>query len=439
MTHQATCKARSGQTLPPIQTSEVRGGSKPAQAICGIGPSSCRGDSVAVARQKSRQGATMEEVPHEVPIVELGEGRIPLFTPHIPGGTVERVSRTLATRWIGQGPQVDSFEQRFEQRFCGDHRALAVGSGTDALHLAYALAGVGPGDEVITPVFTCTATNIPLRYVGATPVFADIEPTTLNVDVEHVRSLVTERTRAIVCVDYGGLPCDLEALRAIADEAEVPLIEDAAQALGATFDGEPVGSIADFTVFSFQAIKHITTGDGGLLSIRDVHQLPNARSLRWFGINREKKQLGVWENDITLVGFKYQMTDIGAAMGHAGLDEFDQTLALRRSLFNRYVEGLSGFDDVRILSLPDARREHAAWLFTIAVNDRKNLQLRLYEEGIESNQVHYRNDRYSIFGQRRTNLPVMDDLEEQYLVLPLHTRMTLEDVDRVCAQIRLGW
>ena len=381
----------------------------------------------------------MVDEPYEVPIVEIGEGRIPLFTPHVPKSAAERVAATLATRWIGQGPQVDSFEERFKQRFCGDHHALAVGSGTDALHLAYLLAGVGPGDEVITPVFTCTATNIPLRYLGATPVFADIEADTLNVDVEHVRSLASERTRAIVCVDYGGLPCDLAGLREIADELGVPLIEDAAQALGATFDGRPIGSVADYTVFSFQAIKHITTGDGGLLSIRDHEKLADARSLRWFGINREKKQMGVWENDITLVGYKYQMTDIGAALGHAGLDEFDETLALRRLLFDGYVEGLCEMEDVQILSLADERREHAAWLFTIAVEDRHALQDRLYSFGIEANQVHYRNDRYSIFGQRRTNLPAMDEMENRYLVLPLHTRMTLEDVDRVCTTIRAGW
>lgn len=381
----------------------------------------------------------MADDPYEVPIVEIGEGRIPLFTPHVPRGAAERITATLATRWIGQGPQVDTFEERFEKRFCGDHRALAVGSGTDALHLAYLLAGVGPGDEVITPVFTCTATNIPLRYLGATPVFADIEAATLNVDVEHVRSLASERTRAIVCVDYGGLPCDLAGLRGIADELGIPLIEDAAQALGATFDRRPIGSVADYTVFSFQAIKHITTGDGGLLSIRAHEKLADARSLRWFGINREKKQMGVWENDITLVGYKYQMTDIGAALGHAGLDEFDETLALRRLLFDRYVEGLRGVDDVQILSLADERREHAAWLFTIAVDDRHALQDRLYSLGIEANQVHYRNDRYSIFGQRRTNLPAMDAMEDRYLVLPLHTRMTLEDVDRVCTTIKAGW
>lgn len=380
-----------------------------------------------------------DEQAFEVPIVELGGGRVPLFTPHIPDGAAQRIADTLATRWIGQGPQVDTFEHRFGQRFCGDHAPLAVGSGTDALHLAYLLAGVGPGDEVVTPVFTCTATNIPLRYLGATPVFADIEPKSLNIDVSHVRGLMNDRTRAIVCVDYGGLPCDLAGLREVADEYDVPLIEDSAQALGASFDGVPIGSIADFTIFSFQAIKHITTGDGGLLSIRDKSLLPDARSLRWFGINREKKQRGVWENDITLLGYKYQMTDIAAAMGHAGLDEFDRTLAFRRELFDRYVAGLRNVRDVEILSLPDERREHAAWLFTIAVDDRRALQQKLFDRGIESNQVHYRNDRYSIFGQRRSNLPAMDAMEERYLVLPLHTRMSLEDVDRICATIGEGW
>lgn len=364
---------------------------------------------------------------------------MPLFTPHIPDGAAQRIADTLATRWIGQGPQVDTFEHRFGQRFCGDHAPLAVGSGTDALHLAYLLAGVGPGDEVVTPVFTCTAANIPLRYLGATPVFADIEPKSLNIDVSHVRGLMNDRTRAIVCVDYGGLPCDLAGLREVADEYDVPLIEDSAQALGASFDGAPIGSIADFTIFSFQAIKHITTGDGGLLSIRDKSLLPDARSLRWFGINREKEQRGVWENDITLLGYKYQMTDIAAAMGHAGLDEFDRTLAFRRELFDRYVAGLRDVRDVEILSLPDERREHAAWLFTIAVDDRRALQQKLFDRGIESNQVHYRNDRYSIFGQRRSNLPAMDAMEERYLVLPLHTRMSREDVDRICATIGEGW
>ena len=375
----------------------------------------------------------------EVPILEPGAGRLPLFLPHVPKGAVERVSRTLATRWIGQGPQVAEFEERFSQEFCEGNSSLAVGSGTDALHLAYLLAGLKPGDEVITPVFTCTATNIPLLYIGAKPVFADVDPGTLNINVNHARTLVTERTKAIICVHYGGLPCDMNELHALAFELGVPVIEDAAHAVGASYHGRPVGALSDFTMFSFQAIKHITTGDGGLLSFKDSSLTGLASSLRWFGIDRPKKQQGIWENDITEVGYKYQMTDLAAAMGLAALDEWDETLSLRQSLLTTYVQNLLDVPGVEVLSQPQPDRVHAAWLFTISVDNRRGLQQKLLEHGIESNQVHYRNDRYSIFGGRVEGLVHMDEIEDRYLVLPLHTHMNVNDVERVCSIIKSGW
>jgi perosamine synthetase len=375
----------------------------------------------------------------EVPIQEEGDGRIVLFRPHIPRGAASGVVDTLGTRWIGQGPKVDEFEQRFSELFCEGNPAVSVGSGTDALHLAYLLADIGPGDEVIVPVFTCTATNIPLLYQGATIRFADVEVNTLNVDVEHVRSLVNERTKAIVVVHYGGLPCNMNELREIGKDAGVPIIEDAAHAVGAKYEGKCVGSLSDFTMFSFQAIKHITTGDGGLLTFRDSTMLEKAKRLRWFGIDRSAKQLGVWENDITEVGYKYQMTDIGAAMGLAALDEWDATISLRKSLLNRYSERFRSFSDIEVVGDGFTDREHAAWMCTVLVENRVDLQRKLLAEGIESNQVHYRNDRYSIFGERRRDLPNMDALENKYLVLPLHTSMSLDDVDRVVEACKAGW
>jgi len=376
---------------------------------------------------------------NEIPILDLSENIIPLFMPHMPKNAKKYVSDTLDSRWIGQGPKVDEFERRFSERFCGGLPGISVGSGTDALHLAYLLAGVEAGDEVITPVFTCTATNIPLLYIGATPVFADVEPNTLNIDTEHVRRLITKKTKAIVCVHYGGLPCRMDELHRIGREFNIPIIEDAAHAVGAKFNGDSIGSISDFTMFSFQAIKHITTGDGGFLAIKNAALLEKAKRLRWFGIDRTKKQMGIWENDIVDIGYKYQLTDIGAAMGLAALEEIDETLALRKRLFDRYVEGLQNIDNVKILSLPNSETEHAYWLFTIEVEGRRNLQQKLMSNGIESNQVHYRNDRYSIFGQRRADLPEMDRIEDRYVVLPLHTRMSLDDVDRIVNVIRDGW
>lgn len=375
----------------------------------------------------------------EIPILQPEGSNIPLFLPHIPVGLAEEIAKVLETRWIGQGPRVELFEEEFLNRFCPDGAGIAVGSGTDALHLAYLLAGVGPGDEVITPVFTCTATNIPLLYIGAKPIFVDVDPKTMNIDLAHLHSLVGPRTRAVAFVDYGGLPNNIEAIRRITVPLGIPIIEDAAHSLGATYRGQAVGRLSDFTIFSFQAIKHITTGDGGFLTFLDKDLLKKARRLRWFGIERSDKQKGIWDNDIVEIGYKYQMTDIAAAMGLAGLRDLDNVLSVRRNNMRRYISNLTDYKELRIIGDENPDFNHAAWLFSIAVGRRMELQKKLYSHGIESNQVHYRNDRYSIFGGRRGNLPNMDRVEEEYLVLPLHTRMGLEEVDRVCDLILSGW
>ncbi|MGQ0802751.1 MAG: DegT/DnrJ/EryC1/StrS family aminotransferase [Actinomycetota bacterium] len=378
-------------------------------------------------------------VPVDLPLMEEAKGNIVLFYPHISERARDLVSAQLGSRWIGQGPSVERFESEFSEVFCNGASTAAVGSGTDALHLAYLLAGVKAGDEVITPLFTCTATNIPLLYIGAKPVFADVQPHSLNIDVDHVRRLVTEKTAAIVCVHYGGLPCDMDELRRIADEAGVPVIEDAAQALGASYKGWSVGSISEFTTFSFQAIKHITTGDGGMLAIRDSDLLPKAKRIRWFGIDREGKQKATWDNDIWEIGFKYQMTDISAAMGLAALEDWEETHAHRRELFAIYERGLSNAPGIRFIGGGLEDRVHAAWTCTVLADDRVGLQRKLLENRIESNQVHYRNDRYTLFRESRGTFPNMDAIEDDYLVLPLHTRMTAADAERVVSVIRSGW
>jgi len=366
-----------------------------------------------------------------LPIMEESGDKIVLFRPNIPKGAGEAVQRVLEGRWIGQGPQVDIFENRFEKRFGGGETwAVSCSSGTAALHLAYLLAGIGPGDEVICPVFTCTATNLPALYIGATPIFCDVDPTSMNIDLDSVRSKISSKTRAIVFVDYGGAPANLHQLKELAEEFQIPLIEDAAHALGAVYDGKPIGSISDFTVFSFQAIKHITTGDGGMLMVRNAEKYREAKRLRWFGIDREKKFRGVWENGITEIGYKYHMNDIAAAIGNCGLDEFDEKLQHRKVLLKKYGELLRGINAVEQVSYPFSDG-HAAWLHTILVPDAINLRDYLYRRGIETGQVHFRNDRYAIFGGRRTDLPNMDEIENKYLVLPLHNQLTTRDIEIV--------
>jgi len=376
---------------------------------------------------------------NEYPLLEESEG-IPLFYPHIPEGAIEEVADTLSGRWIGQGPKVDLFQQEFKEKFLGDHSAIAVGSGTDALHLAYLLAGVEKDDEVIVPVFTCTATNLPLLYIGATPVFTDIDPLTMNLSCEDIEKRITSKTKAIVCVDYGGIPNDYDELNRICNKHGLYLISDAAHAIGTKYKGSYSAQHADFTIFSFQAIKTLTCGDGGLLAIKDSSLVAKAERLRWFGIDRSAKQKGVWENDITEVGFKYQMNDISAAIGLAGMRQIDDVIELRNSLFSHYELGLNN-PNVQLLGKSiDENYYNSAWMATIIVkNDREKLMEKLRDNNIESAQVHYRNDRYSVFGGRKNDLPQMDAVENDYLVLPLHTKMNLEHVQKICDIINSSW
>ena len=382
----------------------------------------------------------MAEAPmHEPPPMELSPNNIVLFHPHIPAKAFRNVAEVLRTRWIGQGPRVDEFEERFSAKFGGGRCSVAVGAGTDALHIAYVLAGLKPGDEVITPIFTCTATNIPLLYMGVRIVFADVQPETMNIDPVDVRRRVTEKTKAIVCVHYGGLPCDMDELQTVADEFGIPIIEDCAHALGSVYRGKLIGQISDFSMFSFQAIKHITTGDGGMLVLKNPSLADKARRLRWFGIDRKAKQKGIWENDIFEVGYKSQMTDISASLGLAALDEFDCVLTHRRALFDAYEQGLGHIAGISMVGAGLHDRAHAAWLCTVLAENREGLCAKLRENGIEAAQVHYRNDRYSIFGGRQCGYANMDSIEQKYLVLPLHTKIGLGDVEFICSVVHSGW
>ena len=347
------------------------------------------------------------------------------------------LKKTLSTRWIGQGPMVDKFEKKFSDIFLNGKECVSTGSGTDALHLAYLLAGIKKDDEVITPVFTCTATNIPLLYIGAKIKFADVDPKTMNICVKSVKRLITKKTKAIVCVHYGGIPCDMSEIRMIAKKYKIKVIEDAAQAIGGEYKNKKIGTISDFTVFSFQAIKHITTGDGGMLCVKDSRLIDTAKRMRWFGIDRKKKQLGVWENDVKEIGYKYQLTDLGASIGYQGLLDFKKILAHRKRIYNIYLKNLSKNLNITCVHDYDKNKKTAAWLFTILTKKKDYIQKKLREKNIETNQVHFRNDKYSIFrkfvkGQKFKN---MDKIEDQYLVLPIHTKVSIKNAEYICKLI----
>ena len=368
----------------------------------------------------------------DFPLMKDRVGSVPLFYPHIPKSSIKSLKKVLAGRWIGQGPLVDIFEKQFQKKFTKNLPCIAVGSGTDALHLAYLLAEIKKNDEVICPLFTCTATNIPLLYIGAKIKFADVDPDTLNISIDHVKKLITKKTKAIVFVNYGGLPCDLKELNSIAKKNNIKLIQDAAQSLGSTYNDKPITEYSDFTIFSFQAIKHISSGDGGLLCLKNKKLIKKAYRMRWFGIDRLKKQGGTWENDIKEIGYKYQMTDLGASILIESLKEFKKISSHRKKILNIYLKKLQNNKYIKIIN-KRGKFTHSAWLFTILTDKKDYLQKKLRQANIETNQVHFRNDRYSIFKSfiKNKKFPNMNSIEKKYLVLPIHTKMKISDANYV--------
>ena len=372
----------------------------------------------------------------DFPLIKESKKTVTQFYPHIPKSASKAVQKVFKGRWIGQGPLVDKLEIIFSKKFANNMPSVAVGSGTDALHLSYILSNIKKGDEVICPVFTCTATNIPLLYLEAKIKFADIDPKTFNIDLNSVKKLITKKTKAIVFVNYGGLPCNLSELVKIAKKNKLILIQDAAQSLGATYKKKHITSFADFTIFSFQAIKQISSGDGGMLVIKNKKLLKKAKRIRWFGIDRLAKQGGTWENDIKEIGYKYQMTDIGAALLLESIKEFPFIKNKRRKIFEIYKKELKNNDNVTIVD-DESLSGHANWLFTILLDKKDFLQKKLRKVGIETNQVHFRNDRYSIFKKfiKNKKFKNMDEVEDKYLVLPIHTKMKTSDAKFIAKKI----
>jgi len=352
---------------------------------------------------------------------------VDLFRPFIPKEAEEYVLEVLRSRFIGQGPKVDQFEKEFCKIFSVPG-AVAVNSGTAALETAYDLIGLKKGDEVISTPLTCTATNLPLLHRGVKIVWADILPDTLCIDPADVRRKLNGKTKAVVQVHLGGIRAEVE-------NVGVPVVSDAAQALGIF--------VGDYTACSFQAIKHLTTADGGMLVPADKNMVHRAKLLRWFGIDREKKVANNWQMyrqrkmtfDIELPGYKRQMNDLAAALGLAGLLHYDRMLSHRADLFHHYADRLKGKDGI---TLVDGKR-NTYWLCTVLVENRDAFAQMLFEADVDTNLVQIRNDAFRVFGGKKADLPVMKEVEDKYLSLPIGMHVTHDQVDYVCDKIEGGW
>lgn len=310
--------------------------------------------------------------------------------------------------YLGEGPEVKAFEKEFEQRF-GLENVVALNSGTSALELAYELANLKEGDDVIIPVLTHPSTCLPAVRRGVDIVFADIDED-LNVLVEDVKNKITSKTKALFFVHFGGNNRGLKEMLELAKEKNLILIEDAAQAVGSDFWGK-----ADFTCVSLQAIKTLTSGDGGFLVCKDKTLYEKAKRLRWFGYDREQKQRQ-GDTDLVEAGYKYHMNDITATIGRGNLKATDKIIAYRKKLGLEYMKH----------GIPAS-----IWFAHTLSTRRAELIKFMKEHGVHTGDYHYRNDKYTIFGGRRV-LPNMDRLESQYLLLPLHHGVSVREVRNIC-------
>lgn len=359
------------------------------------------------------------------------------FKVSVPHSVKEELLKTLFSGFIGQGEKVRLFEEEFSRHF-GMKNVVTVNSGTAAIRLALALSGVGPGDEVISTPYTMVATNTAILEQFAIPVFADIQSDTINLDPEDIEHRITERTKAIMCVHWGGYPCDMDEIHKIATDHDLIVIEDAAHALGATYRGKPIGTISDYSTFSFQAIKHLTTGDGGLLAVRDDDKYDEAVRRRWFGIDRDGRRNTFIEDpviDITEPGYKYHMNDIAATIGLEQLKYFGPLFQRRQEIAEYYTDELEGLDGISLLERGQDRT-HANWMFAIHTEDRNALMKYLREKKIGVTIHNWRNDRYSVFGGLRKDLPVLARVNEILVNIPMHHDLTSSEIEYIVDEIR---
>lgn len=355
----------------------------------------------------------------------------------MPKSVKEPLLNTIFSGYIGQGKKVDEFEEKFSRKF-NLNQIVSVNSGTSALRLALALGGVGSGSEVISTPYTMVATNTAILEQFAKPIFADIKLSSINIDPDDIRRKVNKKTKAILCVHWGGYPCDMDEIIEIAEENNLIVIEDAAHALGAIYRKEPIGTISDYTAFSFQAIKHITTGDGGMLSIKSKEKYNEALRRRWFGIDRARRKNIIDRDpieDINEVGYKYHMNDIAATIGIEQLKYFDTYFQKRKEFAETYQKELA---DVKGINLLERKKEktHANWMFAIKVNNRLDFMENMISKGIGVVVHNWRNDRYSIFGGLNKNLKNVNIIDKTLVNLPLHPALTNDNIDYIIMQIK---
>lgn len=361
---------------------------------------------------------------------------LPLIKTSLPDRDIlmPRLEQVLYGGYIAQGDVVESFERKFE-KYIGAGHTLSLNSGTAALHLALILAGVQQGDEVISTPLTAEPTNVAIKMVGAKVRWADIDPTTGNICPQSIENAINAKTKAIIVVDYAGIPVDVKKIQEISQKYNIPVIEDAAHALGAKFNGKKTGNHFPFTVFSFQAIKHLTTIDGGALQILDKDLYEQGKKLRWFGLD---KKLTRMENNITSQGYKYHMNNVNACIGLVQLENINQ-------LIDKYIENatyldksLRGIAGVELIEYYE-NSEPSYWLYTLKVENRSGFIKMMETNGIMASELHKRNDLHTYLNDFPTSLPHLDQFYEKMVHIPCGWWVNRDDCNKMIDLMKKGW
>lgn len=391
---------------------------------------------------------------------------IPFSPPDISELEIEKVTEALKSGWITTGPQTKLFEKKVAE-FCHTSKAVCLNSATAAAELTLHVLGVGPGDEVITSAYTYTASASVACHVGAKLVLVDVEQGTYHIDYEQLENAITEKTKVIVPVDIGGVPCDYDRITEIVNRKKnlfhpenkiqkaighVIVMADCAHGFGASYHGKPTGSLADFTTFSFHAVKNLTTAEGGAVAWRDIEGIDNDELyheymlLSLHGQSKDalaKTQLGAWEYDIKMPGFKCNMTDIMASIGLAQLERYPGMLTRRKEMVEKYDKAFRD-EPLEIMAHQGPDFESSRHLYLIRligrdVEERNAFITAMAENGIACN-VHYKplpmHTAYKNLGFRISDYPHAYDMFRNVVTLPLHTKLTDEDVEYIIDNVK---
>lgn len=376
---------------------------------------------------------------------------LPFSLPDIGEEEINEVVDTLRSGWVTTGPKTKQFEQDFAEYLGGGVQALAVNSATSGLHLALEAVGVQAGDEVIIPSYTFTATAEVIRYLGATPIFVDSCPETMNISPEAVEKAITPKTKVIMPVHFAGLACDMDALIAIAKKHHLKIVEDAAHAFPTMYKGKLIGTLdTDAVVFSFYANKTMTTGEGGMLVSRDQAIIERSKIMRLHGISRDafdryQSKTPAWYYEVVAPGFKYNMPDIGAAIGLQQLKKINRFQAIREQYAEEYFRQLADLPLILPAKPVESNSQHAWHLFPIRLDDTVNISrddfiVKMAEKGIGCS-VHFIplhrqpvwRDTYKLFPEQ---FPAAEKAYQREVSIPLFTKMTAQDQQHVIDSIR---